>query len=53
MALYIAVNALFSIPWAVPFGAADVNKMLRQAQTVCEHYHGFTINVPVWYTKIA
>ena len=52
MALYIAANALFSIPWAVPFGDADVNKMLRQAQTVYEHYCGFTTTVPVWYEQM-
>ena len=49
MALYIASNALASIPWAIPFGESDVNAMLRNTEQMIEHYSGFETFIPRWY----
>ncbi len=49
MALYIAVNTISSIPWAVPFGEAEVKYMLSNAKEVFECYDGFKTHIPVWY----
>ncbi|WP_019638735.1 aminoglycoside phosphotransferase family protein [Paenibacillus fonticola] len=49
MALYIACNQIASIPWAIPFGEAEVNYMLERAEQVLEYYNGFESWVPSWY----
>lgn len=49
MALYIASNALASIPWAIPFGESDVSAMLRNIDLMLEHYKGFETFIPSWY----
>ncbi len=50
MALYIASNALTSIPWAIPYGESDVKAMLRNIEQMLEHYNGFETFIPSWYT---
>lgn len=49
MALYIATNQISSIPWTIPFGEEDVNKMLKQAQNVLLWYDNFEKYIPNWY----
>lgn len=49
MAIYIASNALASIPWAIPYGESDVNAMLRNIDLMLEHYKGFETFIPSWY----
>jgi aminoglycoside phosphotransferase (APT) family kinase protein len=49
MALYIGSNTLASIPWAIPFGAAEVETMLDQAQAVLAWYADFKTITPSWY----
>lgn len=49
MALYIASNALASIPWAIPFGETDINAMLSNIDQMLEHYNGFETFIPSWY----
>ena len=47
--LYICSNMLSSLPWAIPFGQAEVDVMLRQAEEIMEWYDGMKNNVPSWY----
>ncbi|WP_213588920.1 phosphotransferase family protein [Paenibacillus sp. FSL W8-0186] len=49
MALYIACNQIASVPWAIPYGEAEVKYMLEQAEQVLEWYHSFETSVPSWY----
>lgn len=49
MALYIANNTLSAVPWAVPFGEAEVKVMLDQAQNVLRWYDDFNSHIPKWY----
>ena len=49
MALYIATNQIASIPWAIPFGKEDVNKMLEQAKNILQWYNNFDTYIPNWY----
>lgn len=49
MALYMASNALASIPWAIPFGETDVSAMLRNIDKMLEYYNGFETYIPGWY----
>ena len=50
LALYIAVNTLSSLPWAVPFGEGEIATMQAQAKEVLEWYDGMKRRVPRWYT---
>lgn len=49
MALYIAVNALANVPWAIPFGQEEVNVMLAQNAEILTWYQGMTTCIPAWY----
>ncbi|WP_100489130.1 aminoglycoside phosphotransferase family protein [Sporolactobacillus pectinivorans] len=49
MALYIAVNQLSSIPWAIQFGQSEVNVMLDQSKKVLDAYDQFQSVIPKWY----
>ena len=49
LALYMSVNALSSLPWAIPFGEKEIQVMLRNAQQMNEWYDGRTRGVPRWY----
>lgn len=49
MALYIASNAIASIPWAIPYGESDVNAMLRNIDEMIEYYSGFETFIPSWF----
>lgn len=51
MALYICTNQLGSIPWAIPFGEAEVKTMVRQGENIIDWYKGFESFVPKWYAK--
>ena len=51
LALYICVNAVSSIPWAVPFGEDEVKTMLRQAQDVLRWYRDLQTAIPGWYAR--
>ncbi len=52
LAFYIASNTLSSLPWAVPFGEAEVRTMLRQEREVSEWYDNMTRTVPRWYDPL-
>lgn len=50
LALYMANNTLSSVPWAIPYGQAQIDIMLNQAQEVLAWFAGMTNPVPTWYT---
>ena len=46
--LYLCVNQLGSLPWAIPYGEAEIRVMREQAKRLTEWYpEGI---VPTWYT---
>jgi aminoglycoside phosphotransferase (APT) family kinase protein len=49
MGLYSATNALGAIPWAIPFGTADVDRMIENCGLVYDAYDRFECVVPKWY----
>ena len=49
LALYISSNMLSSIPWAVPFGEAEIKTMLDQAKEVLAWYDNMRNPIPTWY----
>ena len=49
LALYISSNTLSSVPWAIPFGDAQVQVMLNQTKDVLSWYNGMTQIIPTWY----
>ena len=53
LALYIASNTLGSLPWAIPFGQAEVNTMLNQAREVLRWYDNMRNCIPSWYKDSA
>lgn len=51
LALYNGVNMLGSIPWALPFGDAEVKLMVDNAEAVYGSYDGFRSCAPKWYDQ--
>jgi aminoglycoside phosphotransferase (APT) family kinase protein len=51
LAFYIASNTLSSVYWAIPFGEAEVNTMLRQAAHVLADFEDMANPVPRWYKR--
>ncbi len=51
LALYISVNTLGSLSWAIPFGDAEINTMRNQAAEVLSWYDNMTRIVPKWYKE--
>ena len=49
LALYICSNTLSSLPWAIPFGDAEIRVMQNQAAQVLQWYDGMKRVVPGWY----
>ena len=49
LALYICSNTLSSLPWAIPFGEAEVRVMQNQAAQVLQWYDQMRTVVPAWY----
>ena len=52
LALYIAVNAISSLPWAIPFGQREIEVMLAQGQEILSWYDDMQRVVPRWYTGV-
>ncbi|MGE5654954.1 MAG: aminoglycoside phosphotransferase family protein [Bacillota bacterium] len=53
LALYIASNTLSSIYWAIPFGQAEIDTMMKQAAEVLDFYDGMKNPVPKWYAGVS
>ena len=51
MCLYNATNMLGSIPWAIPFGEADVKVSLENCNIIYDCYDGFRSFIPRWYKQ--
>lgn len=49
LALYVATNAVGSIPWAVSYGQKEIDTLLDQAQAVLSWYQDMHDLVPSWY----
>lgn len=49
MALYTAINALFSIVWSIPFGEKEIKGDLERSRMNYEDYKGFTTIIPSWW----
>ncbi len=49
MALYTAINALFSIVWSIPFGEEEIKGDLERSRMNYEDYNGFTTIIPNWW----
>ena len=49
MSLYNATLIISSIPWAIPFGDAEIGTMLANAEKMLNCYDGFEKYIPVWY----
>ena len=49
MTLYMAVNQIGAIPWAVPFGTDQVNLMIIQLSEFVQWFNSFQRVVPNWY----
>ncbi len=52
LGLYISSNTLSSVYWAIPYGEAEVNTMMNQAEEVLAWYNDMTEPVPIWYRSI-
>lgn len=52
VALYIAVNTISSIPWAIPFGEKEIEFMSDNAKSIYECYNGFKTHIPTWYKEV-
>ena len=51
LALYISSNTLSSLPWAIPFGAEEIQVMRDQAADILQWYDNMNDPVPTWYTQ--
>ncbi|UXR63744.1 phosphotransferase [Bdellovibrio bacteriovorus] len=51
LALYIASNQLSSVPWAIQFGAEQVQVMLAEVESVLSSYDNFGKYIPDWYLQ--
>lgn len=51
MALYIAVNQIGAIPWAVDFGEEEIKTILGQTKVVMTWFNNFTDTIPNWYLE--
>lgn len=49
LALYISINTLSSIPWAIPFGTEQIEIMEKLAAEVLAYYDNMNRPVPSWY----
>lgn len=49
MALYIAVNQIGAIPWAIDYGEEEVQTLLQQTKVVMSWFDDFSKTIPNWY----
>ena len=49
LALYISLNSLSSLPWAIPYGDEEVNIMINQSNEILDWYDAMRRYVPKWY----
>ena len=51
LALYLCCAILGNLPWAIPYGEAEIAVMRDQAKQVLDWYDGMKTAVPAWYTE--
>jgi len=51
LALYLSINTLSSIYWAIPFGQPEIDTMMKQSQDVLAWYDNMQNPVPSWYRR--
>ncbi len=49
MKLYIAVNQISALPWALKYGITDVKRMKDLSRKTLESYNNFSEDIPKWY----
>lgn len=49
LALYICVNTVGSLPWAIPFGEREIRVMREQQKEILRWYDNMECTVPKWY----
>ena len=47
--LYIGVNALSALPWAISYGESEIATMRAQTQEIMDWYDSFSAEIPSWY----
>ena len=52
LALYVANNAMSSLPWAIPFGQGEVDVMLQLEKDILQWYDGMKNLIPLWYREM-
>ena len=50
LAVYIGVNLIGSIPWAIPYGDEELQTILKLCDEVMEWYDNFDLSIPTWYS---
>ena len=51
LALYMSLNSLSSLPWAISYGEKEVNIMINQSNLVLDWYDDMKKYIPKWYRK--
>lgn len=49
LALYISVNQISSLPWAIQFGEVEIYFMRTMSDQILSWYDDFNSNIPNWY----
>ena len=49
LALYMCLNSLSSLPWAIPYGEGEVKIMINQSNEILDWYDDMKSYVPKWY----
>ncbi len=49
MKLYIAVNQISALPWALEYGITDIKIMKDLSRKTLKSYEDFSVNIPKWY----
>lgn len=51
LSLYCALECLYAIVWAAPFGEPEISDTLKRSRQIWTDFDGFKQNVPIWYGK--
>ena len=49
LALYISVNQVSSLPWAIQFGESEINFTKAMSDQILTWYSDFNTIIPNWY----
>ena len=51
LALYMSLNSLSSLPWAIPYGEEEIKTMINQSNEILDWYSDMKKYIPKWYIK--